>query len=210
MKTKQWIYNFNSLNPNQQLEIARALVEELKDNERNLNAEDEYNNEASQTVRMFLNKMVKNANTKQELKALETTLSCFQTLSPERQSKVIESIVSSIQHYYKIQEHEERERICQQNGHLFDEWEKVEYKTSRQINSKDNSYYDYNPYRISYKTNTYEYYDEIYWIRTCKRCGYSEKSLQEPKEVIEERKEREKQARIKKLERELSNLKKTK
>ncbi len=30
MKAKQWIYNFNSLEPNQKLEIAEELVEELK------------------------------------------------------------------------------------------------------------------------------------------------------------------------------------
>lgn len=207
MKIKQWIYNFNSLDPNQQLEIAKALVEELKDNERYLDAEDEYNNEMSQAIRLFFNKMVKNANTKQDLNALQTTLSCFQSLSPERQSKVIESIVSSIQHYYEIQEHEQKEGICKREGHLFDEWRKVEYKNSRHIDSKDNSYYDRNGYLRSYTTHTYEDYDEIYWIRTCKRCGYSEKSLQEPKEVIEKREEEEKQARIKKLEKELRNLK---
>ena len=207
MKTKQWIYNFNSLDPNQQLEIAKALVEELKDNERYLDAEDEYNNEMSQAIRLFFNKMVKNANTKQDLKALKTTLSCFQSLSPERQSKVIESIVSSIQHYYEIQEQEQKESICQREDHLFDEWRKVESKYSHHIDSKDNSYYDHNGYLRSYTTHTYEDYDEIYWIRTCKRCGYSEKSLQEPKEVIEKRKEEEKQARIKKLEKELRVLK---
>ena len=206
MKIKQWIYNFNSLEPNQQLEIAKALVEELKDNERYLDAEDEYNNEMSQAIRLFFNEMLKNDNTKQYLKALQTTLSCFQLLSLEKQSKVIESIVSSIQHYYEIQEHEQKGSICQREGHLFDEWRKVEYKNSRRINSKDNSSYDHNGYLQSYTTHTYENYDEIYWIRTCERCGYSEKSLQEPKEVIEKREEEEKKTRIKKLEKELRDL----
>ena len=71
MKTKQWIYNFNSLEPNQQLEIAKALVEELKDNERYLDAEDKYNDAMSKTIRSFFNRMLNNTNTKQDLKILQ-------------------------------------------------------------------------------------------------------------------------------------------
>ena len=207
MKTKQWIYNFNSLDPNQQLEIAKALVEELKDNESYLTLEDEYNNEMSQEIREFFNKMIKNANKKQDLKALQTTLSSFQSLSPEKQSKVIESIVSSIQHYSKIQEQEQKESICQREEHIFNEWKKVKYTKIHHIDSTDNSYYDHNGYLRNYTTHTYEDYADICWERTCKRCGYSEKSMQEPKEVIIKRKEDEKQARIKKLEKELRDLK---
>ena len=207
MKTKQWIYNFKSLDPNQQLEIAKALVEELQINERHLVAEDKYNNEMSRALRLFFNKMVKNTNVKQELKALQTTLNTFQSLSPEKQSKVIEAFVSSIQHYYEIQEHEQNEKTCEREGHLFDEWRKVEYRGSRRVDSKDGSFYDHNGYLQSYTTQTYEDYSELYWIRTCKRCGYSEKSFQEPVELVEKRKEIDRQARIKKLEKELRDLK---
>ena len=207
MKTKQWIYNFNSLDPDQQLEIAKAVVEELKDNEELLDAEDEYNNEMSQAIRLFFNKMIKNANTKQDLKALQTTLSYFQSLSPEKQSMVIDSIVSSIQRYHEMQVCEQKESICQQEGHTFDEWRKVENKRFRDIDSRNDNYYDRNGYERKYSTQSYEKYDEVYWIRTCKRCGYIEKSLQEPEEVIEKRKEEEKQARIRTLEKELRELK---
>ncbi len=193
MKIKQWIYNFNSLDPNQQLEIAKALVEELKDNERYLDAEDEYNNEMSQAVRLFFNRMVKNANTKQELKDLQTTLSCFQSLSPERQSKVIESIVSSIQHYYGIQEHEQRERICQSEGHVMGEWEYHSWTTY------EDTVIDHQ------QVHGLECHHEE-WTRTCKRCGFKEKSKIEPEEERTKREEIEKQARIKKLEKELRVL----
>ena len=165
----------------------------------------------SQSIRLFFNEMIKNANAKQDLNTLQTTLSHFQLLSPEKQSKVIESIVSSIQHYYEIQAHEleyiSAINTCQQEGHLFEEWKKVEYKKSRHVDSKKNSYYDRNGYLQSSLTLTYEDYDEIFWTRTCKRCGYSEKSLQEPEEVIEKREEEAKQARILKLEKELRDLK---
>ena len=207
MKTKQWIYNFNSLDPDNQLEIAKALVEELKDNERYLDAEDKYNNEISQTLRLFFNKMIKNVNTKEELETLQTTLSYFQSLSPERQSKVIESIVSSTKHYHEMQELEKKKDVCQQEGHLFGEWERVEYNKSRRVDSKNQSYYDNNGYLHNYKTDTYEDYNESYWLKTCKRCGYSEKSIEEPEEITQKREEEKKQARIKRLEKELSRLK---
>ena len=194
MKTKQWVYNFNSLDPNNQLVVASAIVEELQDNERFLEPIDKYDNERSKTIRLFLDKIVKNASTKQELKSLQATLSCFQSLSADNKAKVIESLVSSIEHYHEIQDHEAKEKICQVEGHIMGEWKYDSWTTY------EDSIIDHQ------EVHNMECHHEE-WTRTCKRCGYQETVKTEPKEVRKKREEKERQIRIKELEKELSELK---
>ena len=50
----KWIYNYNNLDPDDQLEAAEAITNELKDNEIFLD-EDEYDKKKSRIVREFFN-----------------------------------------------------------------------------------------------------------------------------------------------------------
>ena len=194
MKTKQWIYNFKTLDSNQQLEVSKAIVDELKENERYSFAVDNYDDEMSQEVRLFFNKMIKVANTKQELKKLQKVLSSFQSLNRERQSNVIESLVSLLNSYYEDQVHEEKEKICQSEGHVMGEWEYDSW-TSYEDTVIDHQF-----------VHGFECYHEE-WMRTCSRCGYKEITEIEPEEVRIKREEKERQDKIKKLEKELEKLK---
>ena len=49
----KWIYNYNSLDPNNQLEVAEAIMEELHANEETFD-EEEYNHVLSKIVRLII------------------------------------------------------------------------------------------------------------------------------------------------------------
>ena len=194
MNKKQWINNFKSLDPDQQLEVSIAIMNELKDNEEYLDIDDEYNNNKSKTTRVFFNKLVENAETKQDLKKIQKIFGHFQSLTKERQERVIESITSSIEKYFQEQKQEQKERTCQREGHLMEEWQYYTWITL------EDDIIDHQ------KVHNIECRHEE-WRRTCTRCGYTEISKQVPKEITIIRDEEERQAKIKKYEKELRRLK---
>ena len=91
-------------------------------------------------------------------------------------------------------EQEDKEKICQQEGHTFSKW-------------KHNKWPEYIDTVIDHQhVHNYPIEHEN-WERTCSRCGFVEEVEHEPQELIDERKEKNKKARIKRLERELKKIK---
>ena len=190
----KWIYNYNSLDPDNQLVVAEAIVDELEDNEIYLDAEDEYDEKKSRIIREVFNSIINNANQSKESKKFADIFKRYESLSQKNRKKVINEVYEIVVKYLGIQEQEDKKNICKQKGHTFKKW-------------KHNQWIEYIDTVIDHQpVHNYPIKHED-WERTCSRCGYIEEVEHEPKELIEERKEKNKKARIKKLERELKKLK---
>lgn len=188
----KWIYNYNGLDPDNQLVVAEAIANELKDNEMTFD-EDEYDKEKSRIVREFFNSIRNNAKQAEELKKFADVFERYEKLSQSNRKKVINEVFGIIAKYLDIQEQEDKEKICQQEGHTFGKWKRRTW-TTKEV------YWDAGP-------QGYVDVEHEKWERTCSRCGFVEKFDYEPQELIDERKEKNKKARIKRLESELKRLK---
>ena len=190
----KWVYNYNSLNPDDQFEVAAAIANELKDNEIFLD-EDEYDKEKSRIVREFFNSIKHNTKQSENLKEFADIFERFECLSQNTKRKVINDIFEIVAKYIGIQEQENKEKVCEHEGHIFGEW-------------KHNNWTEYIDAVIDHE-HVHDYpIEHENWKRTCSRCGFVDKVDYEPQELIDERKEKNKKARIKKLESQLKKLKK--
>lgn len=188
----KWINNYNGLDPDNQLLVAEAIANELRDNEMAFD-EDEYDKEKSRIVREFFNSIRNNVKQSEELKKLADIFKRYEKLSQSNRKKVINEVFGIIVKYLDIQEQEDKEKTCQREGHTFGKWKKRTW-TTKEV------YWDAGP-------QGYVDVDHEVWERTCSRCGFVEKIDYEPQELIDERKEKNKKARIKRLESELKRLK---
>lgn len=189
----RWINNYNGLAPDNQLLVAEAIANELKDNEMSFD-EDEYDKEKSRIIREFFNSIRNNAKQSEELKKIDDILEKCKSLSQDNRKKVINEVFGIVIKYIGIQEQEDKEKICKQEGHTFSKW-------------KHNKWTKFIDTIIDHQ-HVYDFPIECQnWERTCNRCGFVDKVALEPQELIDERKAKNKKARIKKLERELKKLK---
>lgn len=188
----KWINNYNGLDPDNQLLVAEAIANELRVNEMAFD-EDEYDKEKSRLVREFFNSIRNNVKQSEELKKLADIFKRYEKLSQSNRKKVINEVFGIIVKYLDIQEQEDKEKICQREGHTFGKWKKRTWTTKEE-------YWDAGP-------QGYVDVEHEVWERTCSRCGFVEKIDYEPQELIDERKEKNKKARIKRLESELKRLK---
>ena len=189
----KWISNYNCLDPNDQLLVAEAIKNELRDNEMTFN-EDEYDKEKSRIVREFFNSIRTNANQLEELKKFTDVFGRYKSLSLNNRKKFINEVFKIVLKYLGIQEQENKEMICQQEGHMFGKW-------------KHNKWTEYIDTFIDHqRVHNYPIEHEN-WERTCSRCGFVDELEYEPQELIDERKEKNKKAKIKRLERELKKIK---
>ena len=188
----KWIYNYNSLDSDNQLIVAEAIANELRDNEMTFD-EDEYDKEKSRIVREFFDSIRISAKQSGKLKKFADAFEKYENLSQSNRKKVINEVFGVIVKYLGIQEQEDKEKICQQEGHTFGKWKRKTW-TTKEV------YWDAGP-------QGYVDVEHEIWERTCSRCGFVEKVDYEPQELIDERKEKNKKARIKRLESELKRLK---
>lgn len=188
----KWIFNYNGLDPDDQLLVAEAIANELRDNEATFN-ENEYDKEKSRIVREFFNSIKNSATKSQEFKKIADIFERYESLSQDNKKKVINEISKIVAKYLGIEEQENKEKICKEEGHIFGNWKRRTW-TTKEV------YWDAGP-------QGYVDVEHEAWERTCSRCGFIEKIDYEPQELIDERKEKNKKARIKKLERELKKLK---
>lgn len=182
----KWIYEYLDLNQNSQLEIAEAIIRELSINESD---EKDYDEKKSNKLKNLFYKMKLNIEHNKELKIFDK----YENLSDKNKNKVIHEMVVAISKCLSIEEKEEKEKICEQEGHLFTNWEKEELTT-------------YMESVIDHDTITYPE-KHIIWTRKCNRCGTIDKVYNEPQELIDERKDKNKKKKIKRLENELKKLK---
>lgn len=189
----KWIYNYNGLTPDSQLEVAEAITNELRDNRLFID-EGEYDKEKSKIIENFFNTIRLNTEQNEELKKIENVFEKFENLSQNNKGKVINEVFETITKYLDIQEQENKEKICQQEGHIFGKWEHNKWTTYIDTVIDHQHIHDF----------PIEHED---WERTCSRCGFVDKVDCEPQELIDARKERNKKSKIKRLERELKKLK---
>ena len=119
----------------------------------------------------------------------------YKKLPDNYQIEIINTLMTKIEEYHQINENDNAVKTCSIEGHQFTKWEKRTWTTLEDI--------IWEGYGPNGKT-TVEHKE---WQRTCKRCGLIQNSKYEPQELIDDKKEKNKQARIKKLERELKRLK---
>lgn len=189
----KWIYNYNNLNPYSQLEVAEAIVNELKYNEMAFD-ESEYDKENSRIVREFFNSIMNNAEQAEKLKKFADILERFESLSQNNRRKVLNEVFEIVVKYLGIQEQENKEKVCQQEGHIFGKW--IQNKWTEYIDTVIDHQHIHD-FPIEHEN----------WQRKCSRCGFVETVEHEPQELIDARKEKNKKARIKRLESELKRLK---
>lgn len=189
----KWISSYKNLEPVNQLVVAQIIMQELKDNESLLN-DGEYNVNESELVRNFFEKNESILSQNQKIFDTMKVLEKYNNMSQKNKEKVIKEIVKIVKKYDTIQEQEDKEKICLNEGHTFKKWKKITY-TTKEV------FWDAGP-------RGYIDVENNVWKRTCSRCGLVETVENEPQELIDERKEKAKKAKIKRLERELEKLKK--
>lgn len=119
----------------------------------------------------------------------------FKQLPISYQISILNSFVQNVETEKKNNEHDIAVNTCSCEGHIFGKW-------------KHNKWTDYIDTVVDHEhIHNYPIYKEN-WVRKCSRCGFVEKVECEPQELIDARKEKNKKARIKRLESELRRLKK--
>ena len=188
---KKYVENYEYLTPDNQLRVAEAIINELKDNEEFL-YDSEYDKKKSESIKKGLNLLIKNIKKKEELKELSKTFKNFNRLSEKNKENAIEEIVNILNKYNNIQIQENKEATCRREGHLFSNWKKKTHTESVSVwDSGLRGYIDVK------KTE---------WNRTCNRCGCIQTVTKEPEEVKEARQAKAKAAKRKRLKKQLSEL----
>ena len=186
---KTWIHNFEYLDHEQQIEVAKAIVEVL---ERNSYWNSETKEERDKVLD-FLNKFLKSVSQRKEINNIESLLTRFDGLTRKSKDEVIERIIKMINSYIQSEKQETNERICEKEGHDFGKWDSRSWTENAVV-------WDAGPQGTMEVT-------VVEWFRTCKRCGYKEKSKSEPEEARIEREEIERISRIHSLENQLKKIK---
>lgn len=191
LNVNKWIYNFNSLGPEDQLKVADAIIEELRDNETTFDTS-EYNREKSKLVRDAFETFISIDAQNEELKSNIELFKGFDSLSDDNKNKAINEIFKIIKKYLEIQEQENKKMMCEKEGHIFSEWKKVTWSTEEPVWDAG--------------LRGYVKVEHENWKRTCSRCGFVETVKEEPAELVVARKEKNKKRRIKQLKAELRRL----
>ena len=190
-KKERWLSKFEELEPEEQLEVADFIREEL-----DLNveiAEDEggeYNILYSRKVEDFFEKFLYCLKADNIAKKNLDILKKFYSLNEKNKKKAILEFSKTISKYLYLEEIDNKKKICKNEGHNFTKWTINKWTTSEYF-MEDHSEHDV---------------EHIAWRRSCKRCGYVESVEKEPQELIDARNEKAKQNKIKKLKQQLKKL----
>lgn len=161
LNVNKYIENFESLIPENQLEVAEAIAKEVKDNTEFLD-DDEYDKERSRKVEEIFDALIQTLKENVELKELADILIKYKGLSPYYKERVVNEIRNTISEYSAFQEQNKNELICNDIGHDFGKWEHSEIT---KMEENDNAEFEEIPYYcVRYKESK----------RTCKRCGFTE------------------------------------
>ena len=185
-----WIHNFKNLNSEQQLEVAKSISNELKQDEWGFLYDQK---EESRRIREFFNRLLEFASNLTKTDGKESLLDRFEKLSPERKERALSKSIKLIEAEIESQIQENKENECKQCGHNFGKWNYRKY--TKYIDTVIDHQYVSN-----FPIETEE------WKRTCGRCGFIETAFNEPEEAREERLDKEKKERIRELKKELKRL----
>ena len=192
MKTKQWIDNFNSLESTQKLEVVDAIRDGLEEIMRSIN--EECNKSKQDFLRQFFHKFIKFCSEKEELCSIKESFKTFQTLSAERQERVVESIIDAIESCRREQEKEDKKNMCQEQGHIMTDWSYRTWTEKTEPGWIDRQWCE------GFDCQREE------WSRYCKRCGKVERTGEEPDELRIPREREEIKKKIKSLQDKLATL----
>lgn len=118
----------------------------------------------------------------------------FKKLPINYQRRILDTFVQNVEMEKRNNEHDIAVNTCSNKGHIFGKW-------------KHNKWIDYVDTVIDHEHIHNYPVEKENWERTCSRCGFTMKVECEPQELIDARKEKNKKARIKRLESELERLK---
>lgn len=163
-KAEKYIYGFYALDTDDQLEVAEAVSNELLLNEQSLD-DDEYDMEKSRDLRNLFDVLLMNTDNIKQHNNFVDLLEKFKQLSTRNKKEVMKNIKETIEEVSK-------KDVCEKNGHNFSAWVKYIYSENRQVATDGLN-----------GLNTYLYEYPV-WKRTCKRCGYEERSETKPSKVI--------------------------
>lgn len=192
MKLERWLEGLETLSPTNQLKVAKAIREELNFNRRDL--DNQKDQELSKLLEEFFStfeKMLEEDNEFSEYKNIPERIT---NLSKNSQYKLFKVIFCELKICEKDDVQAKKEQICKENGHKYTEWKRHTWTTRTPV----------------WDAGLVGYMDVEHscWSRKCKRCGFYDKSGIEPDEEYEERKRKEKEEEIKRLEKRLEELKK--
>ena len=108
--------------------------------------------------------------------------------------EIINNLINNINKCKSDNEHDIAVKTCSTEGHKFGKWNHREWETIKDV-VIDHQHVP--NYRIKHEI----------WSRTCERCGFIEENEKMPDEIKQEIEQKRKQAKIKRLERELHRLK---
>jgi len=147
-----------------------------------------------------INRGLSTKDTTYEKNSMINAISTFREMPLKHQLAIIKSFIQKVKRQSEVQKREEIEEQCINKGHNYSDWKVISYTTREK-----NPYFGLRDYIVS---EGYEYIDVLHtkWERTCARCGFVETVKEEPQELIDKRKEQEKNARIKELKKELYRL----
>lgn len=192
-KKEKWLERFEDLEPEEQLEVADFIKEELGYNVLLIEEDGddfEYDILYSEKVADFFEKYIDCLNKKKEAEETLKIIGRFDNLKNANKKKVINELSKIITKYSYVEELEKKKKICSKEGHDFGKWETRKWTKSEYIMDAHREY-------------DVEHYE---WVRSCKRCGYVETVEKEPQELITAREEAHKKRRIKELKQELKEL----
>lgn len=190
-----WKETVDNMSPDNQLELAMILIEKLKLNENIIKKSDKYNMHFSSELLFLLENYVSQNKNKKEATKVLTLLSKFKNLSSVNQHKIIELVIPYLLSTVSDVVKEDNINNCSKFGHMYndDSWKRSEWTTYETVVIDHQKCEDYP-------------IPHVKWERTCPNCGFTEEILTEPEEIKVQREKEEKQAKIKKLQRELNEL----
>ena len=130
---KAWQDNFSKLDAESQLEVARAIVEELKNNEE-FHITDSYDEKKSREVRDFLVALIASTGSKTVLDDLKTGIQQFDSFSKDVKDFVVSGIIDALKEGEQFHEQEQAREVCNLKGHVFGEWIEVDKYTGAVLN----------------------------------------------------------------------------
>lgn len=167
LEKKQYLINeLIDMEPNDQLEFTKSLLDNLYFNEISQDKTDNYNIVASKELREIITDYAYSLEDKIKKDYIVDMLNKLKNLSSSSQEKVMHAIFPDL--LDSIEEMEEFENItkCGEKGHQFNNsgWIKTEW-----IDKKD---FEENKFFLNVK-----------WTRECTNCGYIETSYINPMEI---------------------------
>lgn len=205
---KQCVINFQSLDSNNQLEIAEIIIKELELNEYSLD-DDEYDKKKSKLLKSLFDKYIKKISNKAELLQVQQTFNRFNNLSDEDKQVFVNQVFDSLVNYCdeidertisesKEQELQIKREFCENNGHDFSEWKKITYTTEEELRPSGIE-------ELHLGVGGTHKVKHVEWRRRCKYCGYVQTTKEKPQEI----KEKEIKSQIKSLQKSLGKMKST-